>query len=281
MSVNALLLLLVLAAPTGQQWSEKRGVGLFVPQTWKILKRDEGDKVFVFEGPKLGPGIPHAELRYIGPAPGMPLADLAKTLRKKVEARPGWEVVSQTEKDIDGFPAVRFGVRFRTGEGDGARGRARFTVVRLDGHFYVLELSASNRNFPGATFDRIEQSLKIKWRKHTLPGGLTIEAPASWERLANGLKSGAVELRFQAGVAGLDGPPEAKPGPKMVFLGKARASLQAENDERGLAMRATHGERWLAFAIGPLPGWKDEVAIVARVLKTARLPKPPVPPPPK
>ena len=52
------LLALLLLAPGNKQWSQAHQLGASIPKSWKILKRDDGARAFVIEGPLLGDGKP-------------------------------------------------------------------------------------------------------------------------------------------------------------------------------------------------------------------------------
>jgi hypothetical protein len=266
--VLALSLVLLLAPAAPKQWSKEHGVGVWIPKQWRIVARDQGDRAFVVEGPKLGPGVPRAVLWNAGPAA---LDQVAKAVAAKVERRSGWKIVTRARKRIGPFPCVRLGIRFVE---DGAKGRARITVALLGHRAYVLELSAAAAHFPGATFDRIEQSLEVRWTEHKL-GALTVKAPAGWER------DGTRLVLPPAGMIGFENepelraPPGTKPGPKVTFLGKRRETVVAEKgegDERARLL-LVHADGWTAAVILPVMLWDDLLPVVEAILETAALPR--------
>jgi len=271
----SLLALFFLLAPVDKQWSSKHGVGVWIPKEWKIVARDEGDRAFVVEGPKLGPGVPRAVLWNAGAAD---LQQVAQAVAKKIAARPGWEIIVQARKRIGPFPCVRMGIRFVE---DGAKGRARITVAFLGARCYVLELSAAAAHFPGTTFDRIEQSLEIPWKEQKLPGGLTFKAPAGWKavRDANAMQMVGPHLALvivQRDPDGLDPPPSAKPGVKITFLGGRRETLgeEREFEEEKFRLLLVHVDGWTAAVRMPVAVWKDLFPVAEAILKTARVVKP-------
>ena len=263
------LLVLLLAPATPKQWSSKHGVGVWIPKQWQIVARDQGDRAFVVKGPKLGPGVPRAVLWNAGPAA---LDQVAKAVAAKVERRPGWRIITQVRKRIGPFPCVRMGIRFSVA--DGAKGRARVTVALLGHRAYVLELSAAAAHFPGATFDRIEQSLEVRWSEHKL-GALTIKAPAGWAR------DGERLVLPPAGMIGFEKEPElratpkTKPGPIVSFLGQRRETVVAERGrgEERARLLLVHADGWTAAVILPVALWDDLFPVAQAILKTTRVPK--------
>lgn len=258
------LLVLVLAPAAPKHWSAKHGVGIWIPKQWKIVARDQGERAFVVEGPKLGPGVPRAVLWNAGPAQ---LGRVAKTVAAKIGRRPGWTIVTQVRKRIGPFPCVRMGIRFLE---DGAKGRARVTVALLGHRAYVLELSAAAAHFPGATFDRIEQSLEVRWNEHKV-GALFVRAPAGWTREGERL------VLPPAGMIGFEkepelrAPPGAKPGPKVSFLGGRCATVVAEKGqgEERARLLLVHAEGWTAAVIFPVALWDDLFPVAEAILRTA------------
>lgn len=261
-TLSLLVLLLAPAAP--KEWSARHGVGIWIPKQWKVVARDQGDRAFVFEGPKLGPGVPRAVLWNAGPAV---LSQVAKAVARKIERRPGWTIVARAKKRIGPFPCVRLGIRFVE---DGAKGRARVTVALLGHRAYVLELSAAAAHFPGATFDRIEQSLEVRWSEHEV-GALSVKSPAGWAR------DGERLVLPPAGMIGFErepelrAPPGAKPGPRVTFLGGRRTTLVAEKGqgEERARLLLVHADGWTAAVILPVALWDDLFPVVEAILKTA------------
>jgi len=270
----AALLLLVLLAPVQRQWSERHGVGVWFPSSWTVVARDQGARAFVVEGPRLGPGTPRAVLWNGGPATDETLGEFARKLAERVRGL-GHTITAEARKSIGPFPCIRVGTKFTS---EGAKGRGRFTVALLGGSYYVLELSAAASHFPGATFDRIEQTLAVKWTKETI-AGLELKVPRGWRReddtlLGPLLGKGKSMLVLARDEEGLRGPPEAKPGPKVVFLGKPRETLVAHNEKRGLKMLVVFAEGRRAVAILPAGAWPDLYPVLEAILRTARLPDP-------
>ncbi|MHC4548451.1 MAG: hypothetical protein ACYTEZ_06705 [Planctomycetota bacterium] len=278
----ALLALVLLAPGVDRQWSAKHGVGMWVPQQWKVVARDQGDRALVVEGPKLGPGVPRAVLWDGGSADRVSLDAFAGKVVAEVAKRPGWQIVVQARKRIGPFPCVRVGIRFAQGE---ARGRARFTVALLGGGFYVLELSAAASHFPGTTFDRIEQSLAVRWSEIELERGLVVEVPAGWQSQKDG---GALRLtgprlggaRYPMVIvehqpAGLTRPPTARPGPAIEFLGAKREAVQDERKLEGHKARLVlvHAHGWTGAVMLPLELWDDLFPVAEAILAGARVPK--------
>ena len=273
--MSALLPLLLLLAPADKQWSKKHGVGVWIPKEWTVVARDQGDRALVFEGPKLGPSVPHAVLWNAGVGD---LEQVAQAVAKKIAARSGWQIVARVRKRIGPFPCVRIGIRFVE---DGAKGRARVTVALLGATCYVLELSAAASHFPGRTFDRIEQSLEVPWKEQKLPGGLTFKAPAGWRavREANAMQMVGPHLALvilQRDRDGLDPPPAAKPGPKISFLGRRRATLREEREFSGEKVRLllVHADGWTGAVRMPVSAWEDLFPVAEAILKTARVKEP-------
>jgi len=282
----ALLLSMILAAPAdGRHWSEKHGVGLRVPDSWTILARDDGERAFVFEGPRLGPGVPRAVLWNGGAASEATLEQFTERLAERIRARPGWHITSTSRRDKDGFAAVRIAIRFAEGD---AKGRARFTVALLGGSFYVLEMSAAASHFPGAAFDRLERSLAVPAREEDF-GGLVLDAPAGWKREQDRLTGpalgvGASVLRVWRDEGGLRGPEGAAEAAAVEFLGARRATLEADREggegRPALRMRVVHAGGWSAMLLAPRAAWDDVLPAALGMLRSARVPAPEPPRPP-
>ena len=112
------------------------------------------------------------------------------------------------------------------------------------------------------TFDRIEQSLQVKWGE-AVWDGLALSAPAGWTAKEGG-RGGAIEgprrgehptiilLKREDAVEGP--PPEtARPGPKLRFLGEPRDTLVDEREIEG------EPQRMLLFNAG---GWTVAVRML-------------------
>jgi len=281
--VRLLALCLLLLAPLGgKQWSKAHSVGIWIPSSWKIVKRDQGSEAFLVHGPRLGAGVPRLVLTRVADARTRTLGQVAADLERRVAKLPGWTRTVTVRKRIGAFPAVRVGWRFKE---DDLRGRARFTVVLLGNVYFVLELSAAAAHFPGATFDRIEASLEVPWTKRTLAGGLTLETPAGWpfepDRKGGtirgprmGLMPAMVGLAREQGAPAA--PPGSKPGPKVSFLGTKRVSHDVERKMHGhpMRLRQVQAGDWSAAIILPVDSWDDLYPIAEKILTTAKLPEP-------
>lgn len=277
----ALAALLLLAPGEKTHWSEAHGVGITLPGTWKILARDDGDRAFVVDGPQLGPAVPRAVLWRAGDASAGTLDAKADALAAQVAKREGWTLTAKVRKRIGPFPCVRIALAFQ--EPGKAKGRARFTVALLGGSYYVLELSAAASHFPAKTFDRIEQSLQVKWEDARWESGLILSAPAAWKTTPGG-DGGAIEgprrgaqptlvlLRKEDAVQGP--PPEtARPGPPLRFLGEARESLVDEREIEGEGQRMLlfHAEGWTVAVRMPVAAWDDFFPMAEEIVRRARL----------
>lgn len=259
----ALLLVLCLHAPeTRRQWSKGYGVGMWIPETWKVVERDAGKRIFVIDGPRLGAGIPRAVLTFAGGAAGTTLESVAARFEKQVGQRPGWKVMARVRKRIGPFPCVRIGLVLQLKSG--AKGRARFTVALLGDRYFVLELSAAASHFPGSTFDQIEKSLTVRWADHDLPGGMTATVPAGWAARVEGARLIVAGPVLRATVVLVreedpQRPPDAKPGSKLRFLGKRRDTLTARKGKGADAERMVwvHADGWTGVAILPASSWED------------------------
>jgi hypothetical protein len=275
--VRLLILLLLLAPASRVQWSETHGVGISVPQGWKVLQRDRGDTSFVIEGPVLGEGIPHVEIHRVAPAGGDDLASVTTKLLEGVTKRPGWTVTARKKKRIGPWPAERVGLAFSK---DGIRGRARFTVALIGAHYFALEMSASAKGFPGGTFDRMEQSLQTRWTKRSVAGLGAVEVPAGWRVEQDGKTleivapaMGKRPCRLRIGPAPR-GPPRTegtKAGPRLRLLGKVRKTLETEKavlgNVRAVLVRA---EGWQAVLFLADTSRDDLLPVFAEILDRVR-----------
>jgi hypothetical protein len=275
--VHPLALLVLLAATSRVQWSETHGIGISVPQGWKVLQRDRGARSFVIEGPVLGEGIPHVEIHRVTAADAGDLATVTSKLLDAVTKRPGWTITARKRKRIGPWPAERVGLAFTK---DGIRGRARFTVAWIGSHYFALEMSASAKGFPGGTFDRMEQSLQTRWTKRTVPALGSVEVPAGWtverdgtslEIVAPGI--GATPARLRIGPAP-EAPPRTdgtKAGPKLRMLGKKRTTLETKEpireDVRAVLIRA---EGWQAVLFLADTSREEVLPVFAEILDRVR-----------
>lgn len=276
----ALAALLLLAPGEKAHWSEAHGVGVTLPGTWKIVARDEGDRAFVVDGPQLGPAVPRAVLWAAGDAAPGTLDEKAEALAEQVAKRKGWTVTAKVRKRIGPYPCVRIGMTFQ--EPGKAKGRARFTVALLGGRYYVLELSAAASHFPAQTFDRIEQSLDVKWGEAVWEG-LSLSAPAGWTATQGG-RGGAIEgprrgeaptlVLFKREDAAQGPPPEtARPGPALRFLGEARETLVDEREIGGEPVRMLlfNAGGWTVVVRMPAAAWDDLFPVAEEIVRRAKL----------
>jgi len=274
--VAALLLVLLLAPADGLIWSKAHGICVRIPDTWKITDRDREQRAFVVEGPQLGPGVPHLVVWNAGEGAGT-LAAKTDGIVADLEKRPGWRVTARVPKRVGPWPAVRLGVRFVD---EGRKGQARVTVLRLGDRFVVLEMSAAASHFPAAIYDRIEASLDVKWSEQTLPGGLRTEVPAGW---AARVEAGRLTVQaplaterpcvlFLARADAPEAPGDA--GPKVRFLGQARATVQEEREVGELRVRMVRlqVEGWSAVVMMPVDAWDEAFPVMEEILARASLP---------
>lgn len=278
----ALLALLLFAPGEKLHWSEAHGVGLMLPGTWKIVAHDDGDRAFVVDGPQLGPGVPRAVLWSAGAADRASLEETAVKLAEQIQRR-GWTVTTKVRKSIGPFPCVRMAIAFQ--EPGKAKGRARFTVALLGDRYFVLELSAAASHFPASVFDRMEQSLQVKWSATNFEGGLRFEVPPGW-KVTGGAEGGVVEgprrgqqptlIFWKREDALARPPPEAKPADAMRFLGKRHKTLVAERELRGefVRMLAFHDGTWTIVVRMPRAAWDDLFPIAAAIVERAKLAAP-------
>ncbi|MGH7163504.1 MAG: hypothetical protein ACREID_08460 [Planctomycetota bacterium] len=261
---------LVLGGAIHKEWSEKHGVGMSLPNTWRVVERDRGDLVFDIVGPKLGPSNPRARLLRAGGAAGAPLQEIVKRARHDVEGRDGWLITSQARRSVGAFPCVRMGVRF-------PGGRGRVTVALLGDAYYVLELSSAASHFPAATFDGMESSLGVAWREDKHPDGLVFKLPPGWSAQPHeegGLRiegprreAGATFLLLQRDDAGREGD-----GAQVAFLGEKRKSHVEEREVDGVATRRLQvsGGGWTGQVLMPVEAWDDFYPVAEAILGTAR-----------
>ena len=266
-------LILLLGPDTSRRWSKSHAIGVWIPKEWKILSRDEGIKAFVVDGPQLGPGKPRMVLTTAGGTAASTLTEIADRLAAQVAKRPGWQVVARVPKRIGPWPCIRIGIRFLE---NGAKGRARFTVVSMGDRYYVLELSAASSHFPGATFDRIERSLAVRWRKMKI-GEAEVEVPAGWfaevqEGLLVEAPAPARCVMFVAKRPRIED--EGKPGPKVTLLGKRRESTKQERRIGDMTVRRliVNAEGWNADVMMPVSLWEDYFPVMEEILKRLRAP---------
>jgi len=281
MIVGASLLLLLLLAPGAKkEWSKTHPVGIRIPSTWKVLERDQGDKLLVVDGPKLGAGIPRAVLWRLPPkADEIGLDAVADEMQKQMRTRAGTRITSVTRKRIGAFPCIRFGILM------GAKGaRARFTVALMGDAFYALELSAAASHFPARTFDQMEQSLEVRWTEQKPVKGLKLKLPPGWKLKVEDEERWSVDApRLGTGRSVLkvgrgEPPPDWMKrfhtgGPQLKFLGSSRESMLADMETAGqprVRMLYLKGEGWSVVAMVPAPVWEDLFPTLEAVLETVR-----------
>ncbi|MHC4933183.1 MAG: hypothetical protein ACYTGV_13435 [Planctomycetota bacterium] len=276
----SLLLLLLLAPGAKKEWSKAHPIGIRIPSTWKVLERDQGDKLLVVDGPKLGAGIPRAVLWRLPPkAEETGLDAVAAELQKQMRTRAGTRITSVTRKRIGAFPCVRFGLLM------GAKGaRGRFTVALLGDAFYALELSAAASHFPARTFDQMEQSLETRWTEKDPAKGVKVKLPPGWKLQIEAGDRWSVEApRLGVGLSLLkvgrgEPPPDwlkrfSHTGPKLKFLGSIRETMRADREVPGrpkVRMLYLKGEGWSVVAMVPAPAWEDIFPTMEAVLATVR-----------
>ena len=281
MTVGASVLVLLLLAPGAKkEWSRVHPVGIRIPSTWKVLERDQGDKLLVVDGPRLGAGIPRAVLWRLPPKVAeADLKTVADALQMQMRSRAGTRITAVTRKRIGAFPCVRFGLLFGS---KGARGR--FTVALLGDGFYALELSAAASHFPAKTFDRMEQSLEVRWTMHKPVKGMEVKLPPGWKLESKGEDRWSVEapglgvgpsiLKVGRG----DPPPDwlerfQAAGPKLAFLGASRKTKRIDMEVDGRPkVRVVHlkAEGWSVVAMIPVPVWEDIFPTMTAVLGSVR-----------
>ncbi|MHC4222889.1 MAG: hypothetical protein ACYSX0_07560 [Planctomycetota bacterium] len=276
----SLLLLLLFAPGARKEWSKTYPVGIRIPSTWKVLERDQGDKLLVVDGPRLGAGIPRAVLWRLPPkADEIGLDAVTTALREQMRSRAGTRITSVTRKRIGAFPCVRFGLLM------GAKGaRARFTVALMGDAFYALELSAAASHFPARTFDQMEQSLEVRWTEQEPVKGLKLKLPPGWKLKVEDKERWSVDApRLGVGRSVLkvgrgEPPPDWRKrfsgaGPKLKFLGASRETMRADMQVPGrpkVRMLYLEGEGWSVVAMVPAPVWEDVFPTMETVLETVR-----------
>jgi len=274
---------LLLAAPAKKQWSEAHGVGINVPNSWTILKRDDGARAFVVQGPKLGAGEPRLVVWNGGGAGERTLKKIVEEFDAQVRKRPGWSRTAMVPHKVGPWPAMRLGYTFQ--EGDKAKGRARVSVILYGGNVYVLEMSAAARGFPAATFDHVERSLEAKFEQLTLIEDATVKVPPGWvaKKTENGLvaqgpRRAMVRLVREGSrdPAEHPPPPDTKADGKMRF-GKAKVSKYTETrkiDGVEIRMAWMFHQGWTAVVMMPVAAWDEIVPGAEQLLDSLKL-KPP------
>jgi len=259
---------LLLAAPTKKQWSEAHGIGIVVPNSWKILQRDQGPRAFIVEGPKLGAGKPRLVVWNGGGAGERTLKKIAEEFDAQIRKRPGWSRSAMVPHKVDRWPAMRMGYSFQ--EQGKAKGRARVSVILYGGNVLIVEMSAAARGFPAATFDRIERSLEMRARKFTLDKETSVSVLPGWVGkktksgfFAQGPRNAGIQL-YRKGTEGdrhIRPPPEAKLDGKMGFFGQRLPRYTATRRIQGVPIRMAwlHHRGWTAVVMMPAAAW-DEVA---------------------
>lgn len=243
------------------------------------MTQDKGDVALAVEGPRLGKGVPRLVLQRVGSA-NAPLETVAKRLLAQVLKRPGWTKTAQIRKTVGGgaFPCIRVGLRFLK---EGEKGRARFSVVLLGDSYWVLDFSAHASHFPGGTFDRIERSLSVRWKKHSI-GALKVRVPRGWQATrADGklrIAGPSLGARKAPTVILASGqtlrappnlkPPNAKHPEKIEFLGGSRVPIESRFKDLLLRLVSAHGHS--AAMIIPEAVAADVAPTIRAILKSVR-----------
>lgn len=271
------LALLLLLAPGGKEWSEAHGIGVLLPKSWTVVARDEGAKAFVVEGPVIGDGKPHLVIWNMGEPGRRTLQEFAESFDRQVGKRAGWKRTALVDHEVGPWAAKRLAYGFS--EPGKAKGRARISVILFGGRILVLEMSASARGFPAATFDRIEKSLEVRWTDAKLPGGATARIPPGWSTIPTetgirvaGPREALVILQRDDGT-----PPEGvKEEGALLFLGEKRPVKSVTREVRGadVQLRWVHHGGWSGVIILPVDAWKEAGPGARAILASLKLPPP-------
>ena len=282
MRAIALCLLLVFAAPAKKQWSKAHGIGVTIPNSWKILERDTGRRAFVVQGPKLGAGNPRLVVWQGGPIGTRSLKELALEFDKQVSKRAGWSRTAMADHEVGGWKAIRLGYRFQ--EAGKAKGRARISVILYGGEVYIIEMSAAARGFPAATFDAVERSIEGKQAEFTLVEGARAKVPPGWkaEKKGTGLMAmgpdGAMVALIREGSrddAENTPPPQFKPAGKMRVLGARRPVFGGTHTVNGTLKRGAwiRHDGWTAIIVIKDAAWDEMLPGAAAIVASLKLKK--------
>ena len=283
MRVFLICIPLLLAAPAKMQWSKAHGIGIVVPNSWKIVERDKGQRAFVVQGPKLSGSQPRLVVWNAGGAGDRPLKRIAKELDEQIRKRSGWTRSAMVDHKVGRWPAMRMGYSFQ--EKDKPRGRGRVSLVLYGGNVYVLEMGAAARGFPAATFDQVERSLIAKGESFTLVEDATVSVPPGWQAkktetgiVVQGPRNAVVHLIREHSRDDAEGPPPP-PGNKldgtMGFQGKRHPKYTATRKVNGVEVRMAwlRHDGWSAVVMMPVAAW-DEIAPGAEALLESLKPLP-------
>jgi hypothetical protein len=253
----SILFALLLLSP---EWSTAHRIGVSIPKTWTVVKRDDGKRAFVVEGPMLGDGKPRLVIWNMGPPGKRSLKQMANSFDDTLRKRAGWTRTALVDHKVGPWPAKRIGYSFH--DKGKAKGRARVSVIMYGGQILVMEMSGSARGFPAATFDRIEKSIEMRWEEVELPRKATVRIPPGWRVLKTergvrvvGPQDALVILQQDEGAP----PEEVKDGGELVFLGEKRPVKTAIRQMRGedVQLRWLHHGGWTAVIVLPVKAWPD------------------------
>jgi hypothetical protein len=211
----------------------------------------------------------------MGEPGGRTLQDFAEEFDKQVGRREGWKRTALVDHEVGPWAAKRLAYSFA--EAGKAKGRARVSVILFGGRILVLEMSASARGFPAATFDRIEKSLEVRWTDAKLPGGATARVPAGWHPIptdagirAAGPREALVILQRDDGK-----PPDGvEEEGAILFLGEKRPVRTVTREMKGtkIQLRWVHHEGWSGVIIMPADAWKEVGPGACAILASLELP---------
>ena len=284
MRVLLICLPLLFAAPAKKQWSKAHAIGIVVPNSWRIVERDQGQQAFVLQGPKLSGSQPRLVVWNGGGAGDQTLKRIAKKLDEQIRKRSGWTRTAMAAHKVGPWPAVRLGYSFH--EKGKPRGRGRVSVVLYGGNVYILEMGAAARGFPAATFDRIERSLEGKGESFTLVEEAKVHVPPGWKakKTANGLvaegpRRAVVHLAREFSRDDAEGPPpppENEIDGTWRFQGASHTKYTATRKVNGIDVRMAwlRHNGWTAVVMMPVAAW-DEIGPGAEAILASLKPRPP------
>jgi hypothetical protein len=263
-----LLALLHLAGGEKIEWSEAHGVALALPPNWVIETRDEKTTVFRIRSPKVGGAYAIASLLFAGPA-GAPLPEMAKRVGAELGKRPLWRVTGENPGSVGPFRCIRIGAAF---EKDRRPGQARVSVLLLSDRYFLLELASPGAHFPASTYERLEESIEVRWSEAKHPSGLLASLPPGWsvasaEADAWGLRGPVEGLLVLLRRAPKEPPPPS--GLELTLLGE-RLKGRIE-DRKGVRMVRVSGGDWSAAIAMPEGLWDDHYPLAAAVVARVRM----------
>lgn len=265
---------LLLLAPSTKEWSKAHDLAIDVPRSWTILKRDDGAKAFVLEGPVLGNGKPRLVVWNMGEPGRRSLDDIARSFDEQIRKRAGWKRTAFADHEAGPWKAKRLGYSFT--DETGSRGRARVSVILFGGKVFVLEMSGASSGFPGTTFDRVEKSLEARWTKVDLQGAKA-RVPPGWRVLetengvrAAGPRDALVVLQRDGG----ERPPGVERDGELAFLGENRPVFAVTREMKGekIRLRWLHHEGWTGVVILPEEAWGEVGPAARAILASLELP---------